>query len=251
MATPTAAAYRAATRNNGTSSAPRRVRAQQVGEQGVKYRVSKGQGWLMMIVAGFLDLLPLFVLVGVAAFAFSMLSGGVMGTVASGVVEYTNAHCAEAAKGGAWGGGGKEGWGRGYHEAQCKGGQATIAAGVGIASLLGLGAGFWLFPLIYIVCTVVAGLLAILMFPVWFAFLGYSMVDFGHPKKMVVNFVSFLTTGILKWMPVINLFPSPVYTITVWSHLRLARAEDKEKHRKLRASKRAGRNAMEEGLWEA
>jgi len=251
MALRTAASVRAASRNNGVRSAPRRVNTANSVEDGVRYKISKGQGRLMMMVAALLDLLPLFVLVGVAAFAIATLTGGALGSIASGVVEYTDKHCTEAAKGGAWGGGSKEGWGRQYHDSQCKGGKAVIAAGVGIAGLLGLGASLWVYPIIFFVSTAIAGLLALLIFPVWFAFLRYNMVSFGHPKKIMVNFISFLTTGFLKWMPVINLFPSPVYTLTVWSHLRLARAEDKEKHKKVQASKRAGRNTVEEGLWEA
>lgn len=189
----------------------------------VTYRISKQGGWVMMMVALFLDMLPFIVLVGVMALMLGALGNTVVDAACSdnwftkilnfklitfdkplmltdGPMVYDLSNSCDASK------------------------VASVAA-AGAAS-------FMISPLIFFVSTAAASLIAICLFPMWFYFgKNYIMVSFAHFGKLATNISSFAITTILKWMPIVNLFPLPVYTLTVWRHVQISRHEDRQKQR--------------------
>lgn len=261
MATPTAAAYRAATRNNGARSAPRRVRAQQVGEGTVPYRIKRGQSVLMLGVALLLDFLPLLTLVALLALFFA--AGGAAGGAASSITGWVCRNAGLAAdayftvgNAGAYAVnsiqmlfGGSATWQTNVGCTEASSVAGAVTAGAVMAA--GGAASWWMIGLMYAFVGLFATIVSVLTFPIWFLYLRYNMLSFLHTKRVLTNITSFACTGLFKHAPLLNLFPFPIYTITVWRHIHLARTEDTHLHNKLQASKRAGRNAVEEGLWEA
>lgn len=252
MALRTAAAVRAATRNNGVRSTPRRSIEQGGAQMEVHHRIGSGQGKLMISVAALLDLMPILLLMALVALFFAA-GGAVGGAVGSATEKVYDSHLltASALPGIGWamaptkwtldffGVGGKE----------VGAAVGTVAAGATMAA--GGAATWWLWGLVYWFSAFMTSLLSIFIFPTWFAFLRYNMLSFLSAKKVTTNLVSFMCTGLFKMAPVLNLFPFPVYSLTVWRHIHIARAEDRELHAKLQASKRTGRRATEEGMFEA
>jgi hypothetical protein len=175
--------------------------------EGVTHRISREKGWLMMIFALVLDILPLLGLIGAFVVFFTMVAGTSCGDTAVGL-----------AQGGV----------SGYTKAGMNAIQCVFAGGVASLGSAILGPG------IFFLSTIVTFVLAIAIFPIWFAFNNYWMVSL-HPKKTLVNFISYVTTTIWKLFPILNFFPLPLYTLTVWAHLRIARMEDEERAQKKRA----------------
>ncbi|MBP9760059.1 MAG: hypothetical protein KBD24_01685 [Candidatus Pacebacteria bacterium] len=201
------------------------------------YRVSREGGWMMMAVALILDFLPFMVLIGAVALLFSTLGG--QACLDKAVLEPAVAAASRASErlgGGVFGNAIGTIVGALYMPANNINTYKCIGA-AGIS----LGSGFWLSPLIFFVSAVVASLIAFTLFPLWFYFgKHYIMVSFLHPGKVITNASSFMITTILKWMPIVNLFPLPVYTLTVWRHVQISRHEDREEHReKLKKSMKA------------
>jgi hypothetical protein len=191
------------------------------GEQSVRYKIPPGGGKSMLGVALFLDVLPITISIGAVALLFMTLAGTACGDA-----------IATAQQGGVVGGAKSI-----YYGTIC-------AVGSGLSAI----AGIWVAPLLHLVATFAVSLIAMLLFPTWFFFKGYHMVSL-HPKKAIVNFVSVTLTALMKWVPVVNLFPTPVYTLTVWTHIKISQKEDMEAHQKALGKLRARetRNASLQG----
>lgn len=175
----------------------------------------------MLGVALVLDLLPITISIGAVALLFMTLAGTSCGDAMQAFHQGGVIGTAKA----------------GWHMFWC-GGSAGITAIAGI----------WVAPLLHLVATFAVSLIAMLLFPTWFFFKGYHMVSL-HPKKALVNFVSVTLTALMKWVPIVNLFPTPVYTLTVWAHIKISQLEDLEAHHKALGKLRARetRNASLQG----
>lgn len=203
----------------------------QSGGKKVKYRVSRTGGWFMTMVALFLDFLPFIVLVGVVALLFVKMAGsGIVSGALSHDMRVMQESCEKSS--GPEPSGALDKFLYAWNKNNCAGAKTSLGVTLGVVGFFGAFAGAWLFPFIFIVSTVVAALVAIILFPLWFYFgKHYVMVSFSNPNKVVVNVSSWIFTVILKLFPIINLFPVPVYALTISKHIQISREEDREKHK--------------------
>jgi hypothetical protein len=193
----------------------------------INYRVSRQGGWLMMMVALFLDFFPFIVFLGVGAVMLAYVQDSFMGTIAGQQFQHTQEFCSRATDQSL------NAFQRGLARTECTLSGGVDAAIIGLASLLGAAVGWWLFPFIFFASAITASIVAFTLFPLWFGFgKRYNMLSFDHPGTVVTNVSSFIMTTILKWMPIINLFPLPVYWVTVWRHIQISRNQDRERFRK-------------------
>jgi len=186
-----------------------------------------------MGVALVLDVLPTLVLVGVLGLMFA--AAGSAGSAVAEIVEDAAGNPVVNALSMAFPGGVLINLGRwaGFITPESMGAAAGAVTTAGLSTT----GGFALFSVsffIFAAATVAAAIIAFSIFPLWFYFgYNYIMVSFLHYGKVAVNATSFLLVSILKLMPIINLFPIPLYTLTIWRHVQISRHEDKKKHEKL------------------
>ena len=160
----------------------------------VPYRISKGSGRLMVLVGLAMDLIPMIIMIIVAAFLVASINDCV-----KAVVDGSNIITK------AW---------------KC----GTTGAKAGVFMVIAPA-----IPILYSLAQVAVITSAMLLFPAWFYFgYRYSMLDvrFG---KFLTNLTSFVVSVIIKVIPVINLLPFPSIALTVWRHVQYSRKEDREK----------------------
>lgn len=166
------------------------------------YRIKGMSKFAMLLVALLLDLLPLIAVVGVAAVVM-----GQTGLNASTLEACANTkHVALTVILGAW-------WN--IDASHC-----VLGGGVGLAA--GLATLFWLGPVIYLIASFLAMILAPLIFFLWFTVKHVPYFSSKGGRMQVL-----LTAALIESIPFLNIVPG--ITFSTWKLVRISRIEDKEK----------------------
>jgi hypothetical protein len=174
----------------------------------VKYRISKGHGWLMMFTAAFFDLLPLLLIILAISFTMSVTSNFNEKDLARIMA------CSEAVAGSSV-----------WEKAKC-GGSLVSTTGVKVAmtGASAIASGLMFGPILYMVGSLIATLLSFIVFFIWFLLKGVFVLSL-KPGRVAANLMVF----IVESLPVLNILPG--HTLGVAMHVRNTRAEDRERHK--------------------